>query len=136
MYNRDPRGLVTTENAVASVYIVAGPADTSSCPFTGSDAMEEGRGPASIETQDHGSPASDHHEPLAPVVMQDATGTVMPGVNCTCGKDRGIRNRQRGYMFVVDSGACPSIAGATGPFGHADGTVPQHLAMPALALAG
>lgn len=100
MCNKDSKGSITAEIAVASVCTVAVSAHATSRPFAGSDPTEDGVGPVSIVTPEHRPPAADQLAEVASLTMPDTTDAVIPGVDCTPSEDRGIRTGRREYTFV------------------------------------
>ena len=100
MCNKDSKGSVTAEIAVASVRTVPVSAHTTSRPFAGSDPTEDGVGPVSIGTPEHRPPAADQLADVASLIMPDTTDAVIPGVDCMPSEVRGIRTGRREYTFV------------------------------------
>jgi hypothetical protein len=100
MRNKDSKESIPAEIAVASVCTAAVSAHTTSRPFAGSDPTEDGVGPVSIVTPEHGPPAAEQFAEVASLTMLDTTDAVMPSVDCTPSEDRGIRTGRRGYTFV------------------------------------
>ena len=109
-----PKGFVTAEIAVASTWTVFVSTHAYSRPFSGSYPTNDGHGPASIVTRDHGPPAANHLAELASLSTPEATDAVIPDIDRTPSEDRRIRTGHREHTFVSIA-ADLSIPDPSGP---------------------